>query len=46
MTVVCSSFLMISKNAFGFDMMIGYGVGGAALIIAIGWFFAWKSKEK
>ena len=46
MTVVCSSFLMISKNAFGFDMMVGYGVGGATFIIAVAWFFMWKSREK
>ena len=46
MTVVCSSFLMISKNAFGFDMMVGYGVGGAALIISLAWFFGWYRKEK
>jgi len=46
MTVVCSSFLMVSKNAFGFDMMVGYGVGGAALIVAVAWFFTWKSREK
>ncbi|MBO4826684.1 MAG: carbon starvation protein A [Prevotella sp.] len=46
MTVVCSSFLMISKNAFGFDMMVGYGVGGAALIVAIAWFCTWFSRER
>ena len=46
MTVVCSSFLMISKNAFGFDMMVGYGVGGAALIISLAWFFRWYQQEK
>jgi carbon starvation protein CstA len=45
MTVVCSSFLMVSKNSFGLDMMVGYGVGGAALIVAVAWFFAWKRKE-
>ena len=46
MTVVCSSFLMISKNAFGLDMMVGYGVGGAALIISLAWFFRWYQQEK
>ena len=45
MTVVCSSFIMISPNAFGFDMSVGYAVGGAALIISLAWFFVWKSKE-
>ena len=45
MTVVCSSFLMVSKNAFGFDMMVGYGVGGAAFIVAVAWFAAWLRRE-
>ena len=45
MTVVCSSFIMISPNAFGFDMNVGYAVGGAALIVSLAWFFVWKSKE-
>ncbi len=45
MTVVCSSFIMISPNAFGFDMSVGYAVGGAALIVSLAWFFVWKSKE-
>ena len=44
MTVVCSSFFMVSKNSLGLDIMVGYGVGGAALIIAVAWFFTWKSK--
>ena len=45
MTVVCSSFIMISPNAFGFDMTVGYAIGGAALIVSLAWFFVWKSKE-
>jgi carbon starvation protein CstA len=45
MTVVCSTFLMISKNAFGFDMTVGYAVGGTALIIAVAWFCGWYRKE-
>ena len=44
MTVVCSSFFMVSKNSLGLDIMVGYGVGGVALIIAVAWFFTWKSK--
>ena len=46
MTVVCSTFLMISKNAFGFDMMVGYGVGGAAFIVAIAWFCSWYNRQR
>ena len=45
MTVVCSSFIMVSKNAFGLDMTVGYAVGGAALIIAVAWFCGWYRKE-
>lgn len=44
MTVVCTSFFMVSKNSLGLDIMVGYGVGGAAFIIAVAWFFTWKSK--
>lgn len=46
MTVVCSTFIIVSKNAFGCDMLIGYGVGGCALIIAIAWFAGWYTREK
>jgi len=45
MTMVCSSFLMVSKNAFGLDMMVGYGVAGAAFIVSVAWFFTWKNKH-
>ncbi len=45
MTVVCSSFLMVSKNAFGLDLMVGYGVGCAALVVAVVWFAMWYSKN-
>lgn len=45
MTVVCSTFIIISPNAFGLDMAVGYGVGGAALIVSVAWFFVWKRKQ-
>ena len=44
MTVVCSSFLMISPNAFGFDTSIGYIVGCASLLISVAWFCVWYRK--
>ena len=44
MTVVCSSFIMISPNAFALDMNIGYTVGCGALIISILWFCLWYRK--
>ena len=46
MTVVCSSFLMVSKNAFGFDISVGYAVGAFALVVSICWFALWMKKEK
>lgn len=46
MTVVCSTFIVVSKNAFGCDLLIGYGVGGCALIIAVAWFIGWMRKTK
>ena len=45
MTVVCSTFLMVSKNAFGFDMSVGYCVGAASLVVAVVWFCVWYSRE-
>ena len=42
MTTVCTTFLMVSKTAFGLPYSIGYSVGGAALVIAAVWFVAWK----
>jgi len=45
MTVVCSSFLVVSKNAFGLDLMVGYGVGCAALVVAVVWFAMWYRKN-
>ncbi len=46
MTVVCSSFIMVSKNAFAFDITIGYIVGAIALAVAVIWFIVWKRKDK
>ena len=44
MTVVCSSFIIISPNAFALDMNIGYAVGCGALIISVLWFCLWYRK--
>lgn len=46
MTVVCSTFLVISPIAFGASTTLGYGVGGCVLIIALCWFFKWYKSEK
>ena len=45
MTVVCSTFLVVFDSAFGADIIIGYGVGGCALIVSIAWFSAWYLKK-
>ena len=44
MTVVCSTFLVVSKNAFGASMSIGYVVALVALMVSSAWFFAWYRK--
>ena len=45
MTVVCSTFLFISKQTFGLPEPIAYCLGLSTLIVAAVWFFLWKSKE-
>ena len=45
MTVVCSSFLVVSKNAFGFDITVGYIVGAISFVVACVWFTLWYRKE-
>ena len=45
MTVVCSSFLVVSKNAFGFDITVGYTVGAISFVVACVWFTLWYRKE-
>ncbi len=45
MTVVCSSFLVVSKNAFGFDITIGYTAGAISFVVACVWFTLWYRKE-
>ena len=44
MTVVCSTFLVVSKNAFGAPMSAGYVTAVVALVVALVWFFAWYRK--
>ncbi|MBR1688233.1 MAG: carbon starvation protein A [Prevotella sp.] len=41
MTTVCSTFLFISKQAFGLAPVVGYSLGGATLLVAIVWFYCW-----
>lgn len=44
MTVVCTSFLVVSKIAFGLPVEVGYAVGGVVALGALTLFFVWKNK--
>ena len=45
MTWVCTAFLMFSPNAFGLNVYVSYGIGFAAVLVAIIWFSAWYRKK-
>ena len=45
MTVVCSTFLLISKQAFGLGANVSYAGSVIALLIATVWFFTWLRKN-
>ena len=45
MTVVCSTFLVVSKNAFGASMSAGYVAAVVSLVVALVWFFSWYRKN-
>ena len=45
MTTVCTTFLFISKQAFGLSEWVAYSLGMACLLIAIAWFAIWYRKE-
>ena len=44
MTVVCSTFLLISNQAFGLNANISYTGSAVVLVIALVWFFSWYRK--
>lgn len=44
MTTVCSSFLFVSKQAFGLPEPVAYGLGALVLVVAVVWFVVWKLK--
>jgi len=46
MTVVCSTFIFISKQAFGLREEIAYTCGCFVLVVALVWFFAWYFELK
>ena len=45
MTVVCTTFLLISKQAFGLGANVSYAGSVIALLIATVWFFTWYRKQ-
>lgn len=45
MTMVCSTFLLISKNAMGLSDQASYAGTIVVLIISLTWFFAWYKKS-
>ena len=46
MTCVCTTFLAVSKTAFGLPLGVSYAIGAAALVIAAAWFGMWLKKYK
>lgn len=44
MTCVCTTFLMVSKTAFGLPNAVGYTVGAVAAVVSLVWFFCKKGK--
>ena len=44
MTVVCTSFLLISKNGLALPQMLSYIISGVVFAIALTWFIMWKRK--
>ncbi len=45
MTTVCSTFIFVSPQAFGWNYGLGYAFGAVVLVIALVWFFAWYRKQ-
>lgn len=46
MTDVCTTFLMVSKTAFGLPGAVGYTIGAVAGIATLVWFVCWKRTAK
>ena len=45
MTTVCSTFLFVSKQALGLDLVLGYSLGALVLFVALIWFIIWYKKQ-
>ena len=44
MTAVCSTYLFISKQAFGLPETVAYALGGVVTVVALVWFVVWLTK--
>ena len=45
MTWVCTTFFMFSPNSLGLNLYLSYGIGFAAVLIAVVWFASWHRKR-
>ena len=46
MTVVCSTFLLISRQAFDLNPTVAYTGSVIVLLVAVVWFFSWLKNQK
>ncbi len=46
MTCVCSTYIFIAPEGFGWPPLVAYSVGGLVVLIAIVWFGGWYRKYK
>ena len=44
MTAVCSTFILVSKQALGLSLTLGYGICGGIVALALVWFVVWYRK--
>jgi len=45
MTTVCSTFILVSKQALGLPLGIGYSLGALCCVVACIWFIVWYRKS-
>ncbi len=46
MTMVTTTFLFVSKNAFGLDLTLSCIIGGGVSLLALLWFLKWAKSER
>ena len=45
MTMVCSTFLLVSRQAFGLDASLAYYFAAAVFVLSLVWFFVWYRRQ-